>query len=1419
MKKSEMISRWLLLAVLVVALLGVLQAARGADNTPNPTQVVVAGTIQSKLGCSGDWQPECAKSGLTYDAASDVWIGTYDLKKGDYEYKVALNGNWTENYGSNAVKDGPNIKLSVPADGKVTFIYDHKTHWIADNVNYVIAGVVGNFQKALGCAEDNQTACLRAWLQDPASSGIYLFTTNKLAAGDYTASVAENQSTDQVYGAGGTKGGNPVAFKVNKDKEVVTFRYDAKTHQLTIVAGKKVPTPTPNVPKPGLVVVPGTIQSKLGCAGDWQPDCKKTELAYDPAADLFHATFKIPAGDYEYKIALEGNWTVNYGLNGIPGGPNIPLKLAAETEVTFIFDYRSHAIVDSVNSSLVILAGSFQKLLGCQQDFDPSCLGSMMLDGNADGIYVFSTTKLPAGKYEAKVAINNSLTEGYGANGEKNGQNIAFEVPADGQEMYFGFDSSTHELVISSEGTPKGDLHKAKGYWILKDTFAWKPAEDPADTTFALYYSPDASLALQPGKIVGGQTLPLTIVKDGLDSSVKAAHPNIADYLAFKMNPADLAKIPDILKGQFAIVQLDADGKVADASGLQIAGVLDDLYSYNGPLGVSYDSGLPTLRVWAPTARSVTLHLYPDATSATDTTVPMTYDAASGVWSAAGSADWSNQYYLYEVEVYVPSTGKVVKNLVTDPYSISLSMNGLRSQVVNLEEAALKPQGWDSVVKPPLAAPEDSVIYELHIRDFSINDQTVPESERGTYLAFSETNSNGMKHLKELADAGLTHIHLLPAFDIASVNEDKSTWQTVDQAKLAAAAPNSDEQKKAVAAIKDQDGFNWGYDPLHYSTPDGSYATDPNGSKRIYEFRQMVQALNQTNLRVVMDVVYNHTNASGQNPNSVLDKVVPGYYHRLNADGLVETSTCCQNTATENRMMEKLMIDSLVIWAKEYKVDGFRFDLMGHHMVSNMVNVRQALDSLTMEKDGVDGSKIIVYGEGWDFGEVAKNARGLNASQLNLAGTGIGSFNDRLRDAVRGGSPFSAVYVQGFTTGLADDPNGLDTESLPAQENRLLRYEDLIRLSLAGNLKNFQLTLGNDRKTPGSKVDYNGTPAGYTADPQENVAYISAHDNETIFDAIQYKAAISDSIQERVRMNNQGLSLVMFTQGMPFFHAGDDLLRSKSLDGNSYNSGDWFNKLDFSFQSDNWGVGLPDFHTDISAMQSALLGNPALKPSPADIDFARKYFLELLRIRKSSPLFRMQTADLINQKLTFLNVGVNQQSGLILMLIDDTAGSRIDPNYAKVLVAFNALSKPITYSDPALKGVAFELHPLQANSVDTRVKDSSFDSTQGAITVPGRTTVVYVVNQPAPLPTATATPSSAAEQAPGGTAYPAPTTGVMEAPTSYPAPAATAVTPASAPTEAPAQTGGTPWVLVGIGAAFVIAAGALVLLLRSRRGQ
>ena len=363
----------------------------------------------------------------------------------------------------------------------------------------------------------------------------------------------------------------------------------------------------------------------------------------------------------------------------------------------------------------------------------------------------------------------------------------------------------------------------------------------------------------------------------------------------------------------------------------------------------------------------------------------------------------------------------------------------------------------------------------------------------------------------------------------------------------------------------------------------------------------MVQGLNEAGLRTVMDVVYNHTAASGQADNSVLDKIVPGYYQRLLDDGSVANSTCCANTAPENAMMGKLVVDSVVTWAKQYKVDGFRFDLMGHHPKANILAVRKALDALTPAKDGVDGKKIILYGEGWNFGEVADDARFVQATQKNMAGTGIATFSDRARDAVRGGSPFDAdPGVQGFASGLYTDPNASTANGTPAEQKaRLLHYQDLIKVGLTGNLAAYTFTDSAGRTVKGSEVDYNGAPAGYAAAPGDALAYADAHDNESLYDALAYKLPAGTSAADRSRMQVLALATAALSQGPALSQAGSDLLRSKSLDRNSFDSGDWFNAMHWDCRAGNgFGRGLPMAADNQAKWPYAkpLLTNPALSP-------------------------------------------------------------------------------------------------------------------------------------------------------------------------------------------------------------------------------
>ena len=602
-----------------------------------------------------------------------------------------------------------------------------------------------------------------------------------------------------------------------------------------------------------------------------------------------------------------------------------------------------------------------------------------------------------------------------------------------------------------------------------------------------------------------------------------------------------------------------------------------------------------------------------------------------------------------------------------------------------------------------------------------------------------------MAHLAALSAAGLNTLHVLPAFDFSTVDDVKSDWQSpaCDLAALSVADPAGTAQQECVSAVAAHDGFNWGYDPWHYSVPDGSYAADPDGPSRTLEFREMVSALAGIGLRLVLDVVYNHTVSSGDDSRSVLDRVVPGYYHRLSATGQLEQSTCCPNTAAEHAMMEKLIVDSVLLWARQYRVGGFRFDLMGHHPRSTMLKVRAALDSLTVADDGVDGRSLYVYGEGWNFGEVANNARFVQATQAEMAGTGIGTFNDRLRDAVRGGGAFDQdPRVQGFGTGLYTDPNGTSTAGPPvAQIDALLLEQDRIKVGLTGNLRDFPLVDRWGNLVTGSQIPYGGSGTGYCAEPSDVVSYVDAHDNETLFDVLAMKLPVALTMPDRVRMNTLCLAVVALGQGPVFWHAGTDLLRSKSLDRNSFDSGDWFNRLDWTGASSVFGSGLPPAaeNQERWPLHRSLLADPALVPGPADIAASRAAALDLLRIRFSSTLFRLGSAARIIERVTFPHGGPAQPRGVIVMVLSDAVGDPavgdpavgdpavgdpvgedLDPARERIVVVFNATPgwQTVAVADSG----SLVLHPVHVAGIDPIVRLTSV--TADSVIVPPRTVAV-----------------------------------------------------------------------------------------------
>ena len=806
--------------------------------------------------------------------------------------------------------------------------------------------------------------------------------------------------------------------------------------------------------------------------------------------------------------------------------------------------------------------------------------------------------------------------------------NISTGVKDPGPNMYLVVGTYSQAWAISGNATVftatptptqilDSLLNVEQAYWLDRQRVAIQPQFAKSGATYSISYSLTGGLSVTPTGITGGTSIPLT-VGGSLTATELLRYPQLSGYTVLQL-PSDvpLSTLQTALTGQLAFSAVSQNGSLSYATGIQFAGVLDDLYYYPGKLGVVFhhadDPGWHDwpddenydvkLKVWAPTAQNVSLQIFDHELDTTPSaTIPM--HEHNGVWIAHGNSDWKDKYYLYSVTVWVPSDAAVDTNVTSDPYSIDIALNGAMSRITDLESQQTKPEGWDEDTSPSLRSFSDLSLYELHIRDFSVDDLTVPAAHRGTYEAFGDQNTNGMMHLRSLAASGLKAVHIMPSFHFASVNEDKSTW--IIPSGLAQYPPDGQQQQAAVTASQTSPAFNWGYDPVHYLAPEGAYAINPDN--RVLEYRTMVQGLHHAGLRVVQDVVFNHTNASGESPNSNLDEVVPNYYHRLDANGNLETASCCPDTASEHLMMEKLIIDALVLNARQYKIDGFRFDIMSFMFTYNMQDIQAALLALTPEKDGVDGSKIYLYGEGFNFGDTYNNQIGPNASQINLYGFGIGTFNDRIRDGIHGGSPFTDERVQGFATGLFTDPSDFTNGSLSSsqQQAQLLQYSDWIDIGLTGNLRDYSFTDSSGATVTGAQVSYNGQPTGYTKSPIEAVNYASVHDNQDLFDQVQLKSSFSDSIATRARRQIMGMSLVTLGQGIPFFQGGDDLLRSKDMDQNSYDSGDWFNKIDWSGQTANWGIGLPIASQNEGQwpIMTPLLSNPAYTPLPANIAYS-----------------------------------------------------------------------------------------------------------------------------------------------------------------------------------------------------------------------
>ena len=622
-------------------------------------------------------------------------------------------------------------------------------------------------------------------------------------------------------------------------------------------------------------------------------------------------------------------------------------------------------------------------------------------------------------------------------------------------------------------------------------------------------------------------------------------------------------------------------------------------FTYDGDdLGAVINGNNTTFKVWAPTASRVVLNLFDKGNGGSAYESIDMVKGEKGVWSYTAECGHGT-YYTYSVTTSVGTQEAV------DPYAKAAGLNGNRGMVVDL--SLTNPDGWKSDnFTTGIKTYTDATIWEVHVRDFS--NKIASSNYKGKYLAFTErglVNEYGVPvGVDYLVELGITHVHLLPVYDYATVDE-----------------ANPDSQ------------FNWGYDPKNYNVPEGSYSTDPyHGEVRINEYKQMVQALHAAGIGVVMDVVYNHT----YDANSSFNRIVPYYYYRYTATGANSSASGCGNdTASERYMYGKFMVDSVKYWAEEYDLDGFRFDLMGLHDLATMQKVENAVHSVNPE--------AIIYGEGWTMGSTIDGSPMANQSQISeiepLEGAigGIAVFNDAIRDGLKG-SVFT-VTATGYISG-----NGNNT--------------------LAAVI--FGIKGGS------------GTGASWRVNDAMVVNYMSAHDNNTLWDKLELSNG-DNTVEERLAMNRLGATILMISKGTVFFQAGEEMLRTKGGDENSYKSSDAVNNID-------WSV---------------------LK-SGADQYEMMLYYKQLIEMRKTYSIFRTLNTAISHNKYT---------DGRAAIKIDNHIGG-------KALVVTNPTNEEMTYS---LEG-SWNLIINGVDVMDAPVKYST------EITIPAYSAVVlvndYCINNP-----------------------------------------------------------------------------------------
>ena len=1063
----------------------------------------VAGTASL---CGAEWDPGYEGAKMTH-TGSGVYEKLFEnVPAGEHQFKITA-GDWTRNWGVGGVVDGGNITFTTEEEKNVLITFNSNTkaisYEILDIVTavYVVAGTEDLCGSGWNPGDLNNQMALN-------EAGLYEKTFLSVPAGTHQFKVTDGTWTNSW----GKDGGSDNYEFTTEGENNVTITFNAETKEIAVAL-----TPVEAYYVAG---------SDSLCGVGWNPSYADNKMYLD-VDGLYKKLFKsVPAGAHECKVT-DGTWDNSWGAEG---GANYAFETDDVYNVTITFNAETKELgyilseatapdpVEPVEYDITINVHYYRE------------------DGNyADwevhiwnGVESLSSTRKFADELVEHDGKQWAVTTYY----------------ADASDTWVGFIIKTPAWTKDPDGDRHIDISDVTGGTVNVYAVSGSALEDfetdksqatlGAKLTAAVYDYKTSTITATVSYPLEDVTVD-TFTLEGPDGQMTISAIEVIDEYNYKLTYEGVIDEMNVYTLYFGDVPC-----VVTIPNTYSTSDFEAEYTYTGDdLGATWSAEATNFRLWAPTAAAVSVNLY---SAGNDGEMLGSYEMTAdvnGTWVTTIEGDLNGVYYTYSVT----RKGETVE--AVDPYARTTGVNGNRAMIVDLDST--DPEGWENDAYVTQDNYTDAVIWELHVRDFSIDESSgVSEANRGNYLAFTELGttvpgtdiSTGVDYMREL---GINYVHLLPVYDINSVDETT-------------------------------DGYNWGYDPKNYNVPEGSYSSDPyNGAVRVTEFKQMVQSLHEQGIGVIMDVVYNHVADAGQ---FCFNQIVPGYFSRVHDDGSYQSNSGCGNdTATERSMVSKYIVDSVLYWCEEYHIDGFRWDLVGLIDYETINAVMEAVHEVNPD--------IIFYGEGWemcswttkDEGEYASDPYSKkmtiqpNDQMVNTEAGVFAFFNDTIRNVIHGGV-FTATD-KGFVSGnISDGTYKTITDSYMGNSN-----------------------WGSDN----ASVDT----------PLQTVNYASCHDNYTLFDNLTIDAMDATGLSaaevkaQAARMNNLAAAYYITAQGVTFVHAGEEMLRSKpdasmenGYNHNSYSAGDAINSMKWSTLADSTVAEAHDYYQGLIAFRAA---HPALR--------------------------------------------------------------------------------------------------------------------------------------------------------------------------------------------------------------------------------